>query len=104
MNHGTKQQVNINSQEFQPMPDYLFIKTIDLLAEKVTASGIVIPNQNQSINDRSSEGEVVSVGSNIDDIKEGTIVVWPSTDGIDLEMPDGDFMLLRYKSVIGMKK
>lgn len=104
MNHGSKQQVNINSDQFYPRKEFILVKPIDLLAEKTTAGGIVIPSQNQSVNDRATEGEVISFGDDIDDIPVGSIVVWPSTDGIELEMPDGDFILLRYLSVIGMKK
>ena len=100
----SKQVLNLSSSEFQPRNEYVFIKPVPLQSEKISSGGIVIPQANNSFIDRPTSGEVISVGSDITDIDAGNIVIWPGTDGIDLELTDGDFMLLRYKSIIGMKK
>ena len=99
-----KQQVRINSQEFQPRNEYLLIKPEDLSAEVTTNSGIVISLGQKSALDRPTSGTVISVGADITDIPVGCFVMWPGTDGLDLTFLDGDFILLRYKSVIGYKK
>ena len=106
MAHGEAQQINLNSTEFQPRNEYVLVKPVELeTGEKKTESGLIIAiSQNQSALDRPSTGEVVAVGSDIEDIKEGNFVLWPETDGIDLEFNDGTFMLLRQASVIGFKK
>ena len=106
MAHGEAQQINLDSTEFQPRNEYVLVKPVELeTGEKKTESGLIISiTQNQSALDRPSTGEVVSVGGDIEDIKEGNFVLWPETDGIDLEFNDGTFMLLRQASVIGFKK
>lgn len=100
----SKQEVALFSTEFQPKNEYLLIKPQALETERITGSGIVIQSNNRSALHRPTYGEVLSVGKDIDDIITGDFVIWPVTDGLDMELLDGDFMLLRYKSVIGMKK
>lgn len=100
------QAVNLESTEFQPKNEYILVKPQELdKGEKKTESGLIIAiAQNQSALDRPTSGTVVSVGKDIEDIKEGDFILWPNTDGLDLEFNDGKFMLLRYKSVIGSRK
>jgi len=101
------QEVKINSTEFQPRNEYMLIQAeAPDFGEKKTEGGIIIPAQQQvSINDsRPSSGTVVSVGKDIDDIAVGDFVLWPNTDGLDLEFLDGPFILMRNQSVIGKKK
>jgi co-chaperonin GroES (HSP10) len=100
----SKQQVNILSTDFQPKNEYLLVKPEAMVSERTTESGLVIPIKQTSILDRPTSGKVVSLGSDIADIKEGMLVLWPGTDGLDIEFIDGDFILLRYKSIIGSKK
>lgn len=100
------QYVQILSTEFQPKNEFLLVKPQAAeRTEQKTESGIVLAiNPQKSSLDRPSSGSVIAVGSDIEDIKEGDFVLWPNTDGIDLEFVDGVFTLLRYKSVIGTKK
>lgn len=100
------QKVDILSTEFQPKNEYILVKPVELeRGEKKTESGIVIAiQQNTSTLIRPTSGSVIAVGKDIDDIKEGDFILWPGTDGLDLEFTDGAYMLLRYKSVIGSKK
>lgn len=100
------QKVNILSTEFHPKNEYLLVKPEAIESgEKVTESGIVFAiKQKPSSLERPTSGTVISVGKDIDDIKEADFVLWPGTDGLDIEFNDGEFILLRYKSVIGSKK
>ena len=100
------QRVEIESTEFHPKNEYVLVKPAELeKGEKKTESGLIIAiRQNESALDRPTSGKVISVGSDIDDITEGDFVLWPNTDGLDLEFNDGIFMLIRYKSIIGSKK
>ncbi len=103
--HGA-QQVNLESTEFQPKNEYLLVRPQELeKGEKKTESGLIIAiAQNTSSLIRPTSGYVVAVGKDIEDITEGDFVLWPGTDGLDIEFTDGVFVLLRYKSVIGSKK
>lgn len=99
----SKQYVKIKSDEFQPKSEYVLIIPDTLEKEKTTESGIVLSVEQNSF-DRPTYGEVQAVGSVITDLVPGQMVLWPNTDGLDLEFTDGHRILLRYKSIIGMKK
>lgn len=101
------QQVNLLSSEFQPKNEYILVKPEEFKqqTEKTLASGLILAIQPKStLLTRPTSGPVVAVGSDIADIKEGDFILWPGTDGLDLEFIDGIFTLLRYKSVIGSRK
>lgn len=99
------QEVNLKSTEFQPKNEYVLVKPTALAQEKKSESGIVYSlGTNRSVVDRPGQGEVIAVGADIEDIVEGDFILWPGTDGLDLEFNDGVYMLLRYKSIIGLKK
>lgn len=99
----SKQKVPLKSSEFQPKSEYALVKPAEQ-KEETTSGGIVLPTLNKSALDRPSSGEVISVGSDITDIAPSDFILWPDTDGLDLQFQDGDFVLLRYKSIIGSKK
>jgi len=101
----TAQQVNLESNEFQPKNEYLLIKPAESMSEKTTDAGIIIPLMDKSaVTSRPTSGTVVAAGTDIVDIEIGDFVMWPSTDGLDLSFNDGEYILMRYKSIIGLKK
>lgn len=102
----TAQRVNIKSTEFQPKNEYVLVKPEKVdTSEKTTESGFVIEMARKpSVLERSTLGEVIAVGQDIFDIAAGDFVLWPATDGLDFEFNDGNFVLLRYKSIIGSRK
>jgi len=105
MTAQTSQQISIDSSEFQPKNEYMLIEPADKPSEKTTDAGIIIPLMNTSVvNSRPTSGTVISVGSDIKDIEVGDFVMWPNTDGLDLSFDDGEYMLMRYESIIGSKK
>lgn len=100
-----KQRIQFKSTEFQPKNEYVLVKPKELEQEEKSESGIVLSlNSQKSSLIRPTLGKVISVGADIDDVKEGMYIIWPETDGLDLEFDDGDYMLIRYKSIVGMKK
>jgi chaperonin GroES len=101
-----QQQVSIKSTEFQPKNEYILVKPEAVThGEKTSDFGIVIAIAAQATStERPTSGTVIAVGSDINDIKDGDFILWPNTDGLDIEFDDGDFILLRYKSVIGSKR
>jgi len=100
----SKQSVNINSTEFQPKNEYILVKPEIEPAEKKSEGGIIMMNTKTSVLERPSSGVVVAHGESVEDLSVGDFLLWPMTDGIDIEFADGDFMLLRYESIIGSKK
>lgn len=98
------QRVELLSTNFQPKNEYILVKPAERPMESTTESGLVIALRPQTSMDRPTSGVVLSVGSDITDIKENDFVLWPNTDGLDIEFTDGIFILLRYKSIIGSSK
>jgi len=97
------QLVKLLSKDFQPKNEYILVEPAEFDKETTTPGGLIIPINRSSL-DRPTSGVVVAVGADISDITEGTFVLWPNTDGLDIEFIDGVFILLRYKSIIGFKK
>ncbi len=100
---ATFQIVQLLSKDFQPKNDFILVKPAEHNKETETEAGIII-KINQSSLDRPTSGTVISVGEDIEDIKVDTFVLWPNTDGLDINFVDGDFILLQSKSIIGFKK
>ncbi len=100
---ATFQIVQLLSKDFQPKNDFILVQPAQHNKEAQTDAGIIIPINRSSL-DRPTSGTVISVGENIEDINEGTFVLWPNTDGLDINFIDGDFILLQSKSIIGFKK
>lgn len=98
------QRVFMTSAQFVPKGSYILAKAEELEKEEESAGGIVIPKYNRSSMERPTSGTVVEVGPEVEDIKPTNFILWPMTDGIDLEFDDGEFILLRYESVIGLKR
>lgn len=97
------QSVPIKSSQFKPLKDNILVKPITMDTEKTTDTGICLEiNKTSSITDRPTMGEVIATGSGVTDIVVGDNLFWPLTDGIDFEFTDGEFMLLRYDSIIGI--
>lgn len=97
-----KQEVPIKSTEFQPKKDMLLVKAEAFEKEKKTEGGLIISISRSSL-ERPTVGTIVEVGAEVD-LEVGAVVLWPQTDGLDIEFTDGDFVLLRYDSIIGSKK
>lgn len=97
------QRIYFKSTEFTPRNDLILVEPIELKKEEVTDSGIIIQNELSST-DRPTSGKVVAVGAEVAEvssIKPGDTVLWPNTDGLDIEFDDGVRMLLRYETIIG---
>jgi len=99
------QRIKILSTEFQPKNEYVLVKPEELKTEEtILPSGIIKLGEELKSTDRPTSGVVVDAGCECEDITQGDFIIWPNTDGLDLTFNDGEFMLLRFASVIGSKK
>lgn len=99
----SNQKINLNSTDFVPRSNSILVEYNEPEKEETTESGILVTMHRSSL-ERETQGKVVAVGNEIEWINEGDIVVWAMTDGINLDMLDGKFLLLRETSIIGKKK
>ena len=68
-------------------------------------SGIVLDLNPSVVHDRQTQGKVIQVGEKVTDIKEGDIVIFPKTAGVDISVDDEKkIMLISYKNILGKLK
>jgi co-chaperonin GroES (HSP10) len=103
----SKQVIDLNSNNFTPADQYILVKPNKDKTEKYTKSGIIVPVKKKSALDRQTIGKIVAVSEELKSkglLHDDISVMWPNTDGIDIEFNDGEFVLLRYKSIFGTSK
>ncbi len=103
------QEIKMKSREFIPMQEYVLVLPDKVITDEFSSSGIIIQHQ-KSVTMRPCAGKVLAVGSDCRELEPGDYVVFPDTDGIDVKFLDSNpddltpqFLLLRYKSIIGRK-
>jgi co-chaperonin GroES (HSP10) len=102
---GSIQRVYIESEEFKPQNDFILVKPQEFKEEETTTSGIVLSQaKDQSGMERPTAGITVAIGDEVEGIVKDDFIMWPNTDGLNIEFNDGEFLLLRAKSIIGTKK
>ena len=98
------QRLYVNSSEFVPTKGLALIKAVQLKKEETSSSGIIISIRKESVIERPTAGEVISVGEECKNAEVGKIVFWDMISGLDLEFDDGEFILIRDETVVGTKK
>ena len=98
------QRLYINSNEFQPTDGLVLIKAIQLKKEETSSSGIILSIRKESVVERPTAGEVIAIGTECTNAKIGTVVFWDMSSGLDIEFNDGEFILIRDKTIVGTKK
>ncbi len=99
------QDLTLTSEQVTPAKGLVIVKPTELpKGEEATDTGIVLNlEQNQSIVDRPTSGTVVSVSVDTYLYKPGMTVLWLDTEGQDLQLKNGNFLVLREESIIGFK-
>lgn len=102
-----KHRLQTESANFTPVSNTFLVKADEFPTEKTTKSGLIVPINEPPSNSRPCTGTIVSVGKHLESdvvYKANEKIAWASTDGLDLEFDDGDFLLIRLKSIIGKIK
>ena len=98
------QRLYVNSSEFVPTEGLALIKAVQLKQEETSVSGIILSIRKESVIERPTAGEVISVGKDCLNAEVGKIVFWDMQSGLDIEFDDGEFILIRDKTIVGTKK
>ncbi len=97
--------IDIPSTRFFPEEELLLVKPRELPKGEVEHNGLVLlMDQNTSVVDRHTFGTVVSVGKGVDESYVNSKVIWIQQDGIDMELQDGGFIVLKLRSILGKVK
>lgn len=93
------QTINLRSDQIRCTKKNILVKPIIPDSVEKSDSGIVIRTVKQGIeNTRPCHGTVVV--SFVKGIKSGDVVIFPSTDGIDVKLLDGQYLFLKEESII----
>lgn len=95
---------DIPSRVFKPEPNLVLVKPRELPKGEVIENGLVIEmEQNTSVVDRPTFGKIIAVGRDVPKSEYlNKNVIWISQDGIDIELEDGGFMVLKLTSILGI--
>ena len=83
---------------FKPLGDRVLIERVE--ETNTTASGIIIPD---NAKEKPSEGKVLAIGNDVEDVKEGDIVVFGKYSGTDLVLDGKEYLVLEVSDILGIK-
>ncbi len=83
---------------FKPLGDRVLVERVE--ETNTTASGIIIPD---NAKEKPSEGKVLAVGSDVEEVKEGDVVVFGKYSGTDLVLDGNEYLVLEVSDILGIK-
>ncbi len=83
---------------FKPLGDRLLVERVG--ENDTTASGIIIPD---NAKEKPSEGKVLAIGSEVEEVKEGDIVIFGKYSGAELTLDGKEYLVLEVSDVLGIK-
>lgn len=96
---------DIESKNFVPYDNLILVHPRELPKGELSEGNIILEmEQNTSIVDRPTVGQVLSVGKDFDGDIVDEYIIWVEQDGIDLILKDGHFLMLQEKSILGFVK
>jgi len=82
---------------FKPLGDRLLVERVEEV--KTTASGIIIPD---NAKEKPSQGKVLAVGSDVEEVNVDDIVVFGKYAGTELALDDKEYLVLELSDVLGV--
>ena len=83
---------------FKPLGDRVLVERVE--ETNTTASGIIIPD---NAKEKPSEGKVLAVGSDVEDVKENDVVVFGKYSGTELVLDGNEYLVLEVSDILGIK-
>ncbi len=82
---------------FKPLGERLLVERVE--EPTTTASGIIIPD---NAKEKPSQGKVVAVSSEVEEVKVGDVVVFGKYSGSELVVDGNDYLILDIKDALGV--
>lgn len=82
---------------FKPLGERVLVERTEV--ENKTQSGIYIPD---NAKEKPQTAKVVAVGSKIEDVKIGDVVVFEQYRGTEIKIDGKDYLVLNLENVIGV--
>jgi len=83
---------------FKPLGDRVLVERVE--ETNTTASGIIIPD---NAKEKPSEGKVLAIGADVEDVKEGDVVVFGKYSGTELVLDGQEYLVLDVSDILGIK-
>ena len=83
---------------FKPLGDRVLVERVE--ETNTTASGIIIPD---NAKEKPSEGKVLAIGSDVEEVKEGDVVVFGKYSGTELVLDGNEYLVLEVSDILGIK-
>jgi chaperonin GroES len=82
---------------FKPLGDRVLVERGE--ETNTTASGIIIPD---NAKEKPSQAKVVAVSSEVEDVKEGDVVVFGKYSGTELALEGKEYLVLDTSDILGV--
>ncbi len=82
---------------FKPLGERLLLERVE--EATTTASGIIIPD---NAKEKPSQGKVVAISKEIEDVQVGDIIVFGKYSGSELSVDGNDYLILDIKDALGV--
>jgi chaperonin GroES len=82
---------------FKPLGERVLVERVE--ETNTTASGIIIPD---NAKEKPSQAKVIAVSSEVEDIKEGDVVVFGKYVGDELALEGKEYIVLNKKDILGV--
>ncbi len=83
---------------FKPLGDRVLVERVE--ETNTTVSGIIIPD---NAKEKPSEGKVLAIGSDVEDVREGDVVVFGKYAGTELVLDGNEYLVLEVSDILGIK-
>ncbi|MCX2682533.1 co-chaperone GroES [Campylobacter sp. MIT 21-1685] len=84
---------------FQPLGKRVLVKRVE--ETKTTASGIIIPD---NAKEKPLIGEVVAVSKEVQDISNGSKIVFAKYGGTEIKLENDEYLVLNLDDILGILK
>jgi chaperonin GroES len=82
---------------FKPLGERVLVERIEEVS--TTASGIIIPD---SAKDKPSQGTVIAIGSDVEEIKVGDTIVFGKYSGNEITLDNKEYIIMDESDVLGI--
>ena len=82
---------------FKPLGDRLLVERVEEVS--TTASGIIIPD---SAKDKPSQGKVVAIGSEVEEINVGDTIVFGKYAGNEITLDSKEYLIMEQSDALGI--
>ena len=82
---------------FKPLGDRVLVERVE--ETNTTASGIIIPD---NAKEKPSQAKVVAVSNEVEDVKEGDVVVFGKYSGTELALEGKEYLVLETSDILGV--